>query len=116
MRGRIWHKTEPSAAEASERQNMIDKEKFHVFNYIKKEEYCASMDGMRYMLRKKDKEGKAVLEAVIWPEPCCYAKTPEEKKQRGEFEFSAAGVEAAADWLNGQYREQKPLWELSSKL
>ena len=50
---------------------MIDKEKFHVFNYIKKEEYCASMDGMRYMLRKKDKEGKAVLEAVIWPEPCC---------------------------------------------
>ncbi len=39
---------------------MIDKEKFHVFNYIKKEEYCASMDGMRYMLRKKDGEGGAV--------------------------------------------------------
>jgi hypothetical protein len=33
-----------------------------------------------------------------------------------EFEFSAAGVEEAADWLNGQYQEQKPLWELSSKL
>lgn len=116
MRGRIWHKADPSAAEAFERRNMIDKEKFHVFNYIKKEEYCASMDGMRYMLRKKDGEGGAVLEAVIWPEPCCYAKTPEEKKQRMEFEFSAAGVEEAADWLNGQYQEQKPLWELSSKL
>lgn len=30
---------------------MIEKDKFHIFNYIKKEEYCASMDGMRYMLK-----------------------------------------------------------------
>lgn len=32
---------------------MIDKDKFHMFNYIKKEEYTGSMEGMRYMLRKK---------------------------------------------------------------
>ena len=44
---------------------MIDKEKFHVFNYIKKEEYTASMEGMRYMLKKKEAEGESVLEAVI---------------------------------------------------
>lgn len=95
---------------------MIDKEKFHVFNYIKKEEYCASMDGMRYMLKKKENEGGAVLEAVIWPQPYCYAKTPEEKKQRKEFAFSSEGVEEAAGWLNEQYQEQKSLWDLSSKL
>ncbi len=95
---------------------MIEKEKFHVFNYIKKEEYTASMDGMRYMLKKKDKEEGSVLEVIIWPQPCCYAKTPEEKKQRKEFEFSAKGVEEAADWLNEQYIQQKPLWELSKKL
>ena len=35
---------------------MIDKEKFNVLNYVKKEEYCGSMDGMRYMLKKKEKE------------------------------------------------------------
>mgnify|MGYP000661060363 CR=1 FL=1 len=35
---------------------MIEKDKFHIFNYIKKEEYCASMDGMRYMLKKHKKK------------------------------------------------------------
>lgn len=100
---------------------MIDKERFHVFNYVKKEEYCASMEGMRYMLKKKeteteDGEKKTVLEVIIWPEPYCYAKTEEEKKQRKDFSFSAQGVEEAADWLNEQYKLQRPLWELSKKL
>lgn len=95
---------------------MIDKEKFHVFNYVKKDEYTASMDGMRYMLKKKEKEEGSVLEVIIWPEPYCYTKTPEEKKQRTEFPFSAEGVEQAADWLNEQYLQQKPLWELSKEI
>lgn len=95
---------------------MIDKEKFHVLNYVKKEEYAASMDGMRYMLRKKDSEEGTKLEVIIWPAPNCFAKTEEEKKQHKEFTFSAEGVEEAADWLNEQYVAQKPLWELSKKL
>lgn len=95
---------------------MIEKEKFHVLNYIKKEEYTASMDGMRYMLKKKDSGEGEKLETVIWPEPYCYAKTPEEKKQRMEFEFTAQGVMEAADWLNEQYMAQKDLWELSKKM
>ncbi len=95
---------------------MIEKEKFHIFNYIKKEEYTAGMDGMRYMLKKKETEDGAKLEVIIWPQPYCYAKTPEENKQRMEFDFSQAGVEEAADWLNEQYVQQKPLWELSKKL
>lgn len=94
---------------------MIDQEKFHIFNYIKKEEYCASMDGMRYMLKKKEAE-ETVLECIIWPEPYCYAKTPEENKMRKEFEFSAEGVKEAGNWLNEQYIQQKALWELSKKL
>lgn len=92
---------------------MIDKEKFHVLNYIKKEEYTASMDGMRYMLKKKEEEGESRLEAVIWPEPYCYAKTEEEKKLRKEFPFSAEGVTQAADWLNEQYEAQKDFWKAS---
>ena len=95
---------------------MIDREKFHVFNYVKKEEYCASMDGMRYMLKKKAAGEGDVLEVIIWPEPYCFAKTPEEKKQRKEFEFSAGGVAKAADWLNQQFTEQKSLWDLSKNL
>ena len=95
---------------------MIDKEKFHVLNYVKKEEYTASMEGMRYMLRKKDGEDGPKLETIIWPEPYCYAKTPEENKQRMEFDFTAQGVTEAADWLNAQYTEQKGLWELAKKM
>lgn len=95
---------------------MIEKEKFHVLNYVKKEEYCASMDGMRYMLKKKDSREEVKLEVIIWPEPYCYARTEEEKKQRMEFPFTAEGVEQAADWLNKQYLDQKPLWELSKKM
>lgn len=95
---------------------MIEKEKFNVLNYVKKEEYCGSMEGMRYMLKKKDGEDGAKLEVIIWPEPFSYAKTEEEKKQRREFELTADGVAEAADWLNLQYVEQKPLWELSKRM
>ena len=94
---------------------MIDKEKFHVFNYVKKDEYTASMDGMRYMMKKKDKEEGSVLEAIIWPEPHCYAKTPQENKQGTEVAVTGEGVAQAADWLNEQYLQQKSLWELSKK-
>lgn len=90
---------------------MIDKDKFHVLNYIKKEEYTGSMDGMRYMLKKKEKEDGSGLEVIIWPEPYCFAKTPEEKKQRREFALSADGVREAADYLNAVYQEQKEVWE-----
>lgn len=95
---------------------MIVKDNFHIFNYVKKEEYSASMDGMRYMLRKRENENENVLEVIIWPEPYCCAKTEEEKKQRREFAFSPEGIMQAADWLNEQYVEQKPLWELSKRM
>ena len=65
------------------------------------------------MLRKKETEDGTVLEVVIWPEPYCYAKTEEAKKQRMDFTFSQEGVMEAADWLNEQYEVQKALWEIS---
>ena len=71
---------------------------------------------MRYMLKKKTDEDGDRLEAVIWPEPLCYARTQEEKKQRREFAFTEEGVKEAADWLNLQYEQQKPLWELSKTM
>ena len=92
---------------------MINKESFNVLNYVKKEEYTASMDGMRYMLRKKEIPDGNALEVIIWPEPYCYAKTEEAKKQRMEFPFTMDGIMEAADWLNEQYEVQKPLWEIS---
>ena len=83
---------------------MIEKEKFHVLNYVKKEEYTGSMEGMRFMLKKKASGEETRLETIIWPEPFGYGKTPEEKKQRKEFPLSAEGVEQAVDWMNEQYK------------
>lgn len=91
---------------------MIDKDKFHVLNYVKKEEYTGSMEGMRYMLRKIMVGEDAKLEVIIWPEPFGYAKTPESKKQKMEFAFNNEGLEQAVDWMNEQHEMQSALWNL----
>ena len=91
---------------------MIEKEKFHILNYVKREEYTGSMDGMRYMLKKKATEEQTLLEVIIWPEPFGYAKTPEEKKQRTDFAFTEEGLAEAVDWMNEQYEQQRELWNV----
>ncbi|MCQ2499074.1 MAG: hypothetical protein MJ133_08815 [Lachnospiraceae bacterium] len=90
---------------------MLNRDNFNIFNYIKKEEYIGSMDGMRYMLRKAGDE----MEVVIWPEPYSYAHTSEDLKIKKMFPFSNDGVLEACDYLNEQYISQKELWELSKK-
>lgn len=92
---------------------MIDKDKFHVFNYIKKDDYVGSMDGMRYLLRKTNEE-EPRLELVLWPEPYSYGKTEEKKKQRLYFPFSEAGLSEAVDSMNEQLISQKALWDLTN--
>ena len=89
---------------------MIDKESFHVLNYVRLEEYTGSMDGMRYMLKAISKEE---MEVIIWPEPYAYAYTAEELKIRKVFPISREGVEEACDYLNEQYICQKDVWALS---
>lgn len=84
---------------------MIEKDKFHVLNYVKKEDYTGSMEGMRYMLRKTAADGEPRLEAIIWPEPYNYIKTPEAKKQRMEFPLSEEGLAEAVDWMNERYTQ-----------
>lgn len=95
---------------------MINKDEFHHFNYIKKEELSGSMEGMRYMLKKVSGEDGDKLQTCIWPGPLNFVKTPEEKKMVKEFPFSPEGVEQAADWLNEQYLADKPKWEMGKKL
>lgn len=86
---------------------MIEQEEFKHYNYIMKEELTGSYLGMRYMLKKKG-EG---IEVTIWPEPYCYAKTPEEEKTRHEVKSSPDGVEEARKWLNEQYEAQIDRWK-----
>ena len=85
---------------------MIKAEEFNYLNYIKKEELTGSDTGMRYMLKKSGD----VIVVTIWPEPYCYAKTPEEKKIRKEVALTKEGVEEARAWLNEQHDKMKELW------
>ena len=77
------------------------------FEYIKKDEFFGSFKGMRYRLAKAGDK----IEVVIWPGPLNYTKTPENKKQRKEFDLTWEGKEEAVKWLNEQYELQKPLWD-----
>ncbi len=95
---------------------MIEKNEFHNYNYIKKEELTGSMEGMRYMLKKKSTEEGDVLEVIIWPGPLNYAKTPEEKKVRKELPFSPEGVEMSVDYLNEQFLANPEKWEAGKSL
>jgi len=84
---------------------MIEAEHFKHLNYIKKEPLSGSMDGMRYMLMKKEEDGESYMEGIVWPEPLGYAKTPEEQKTRKRFSLDAQGMAEAIEWLNGMYRK-----------
>lgn len=90
---------------------MIDKQTFHPLNYIKKEEYSGSMDGMRYMLKRIKSGEEDKIKVTIWPEPYGIHKTPEEEKESIEVALTEEGVEEAADWLNAQYEKQKERWK-----
>lgn len=90
---------------------MINKENFNVLNYVKKEEYTGSMDGMRYMLKRDGEE----IVVTIWPEPNSYAHTADDLKTVSRFPLSSEGVSSICDYLNEQYEAQKTLWELSKK-
>jgi hypothetical protein len=89
---------------------MIKKEDIVSFNFIKKENFTGSMQGMRYRLSKQRNDSEDKLEVVIWPEPFAFTVTPEEQKQRIEFDFNQEGKNQAVDWLNEQYEKQKELW------
>ncbi len=89
---------------------MIDKETFHPLNYIKKEEYSGSMDGMRYMLKKAKSGEEDVIRVIIWPEPLNMLRTPEHLRESVDVPLTPEGVEQAADWLNEQYESRKGYW------
>ncbi|MDE6602513.1 MAG: hypothetical protein K2K90_10215 [Lachnospiraceae bacterium] len=89
---------------------MLDKETFHPLNYIKKEEYSGSMEGMRYLLKKVKSGEEDVIRVTVWPEPLGIYHTSEEKKTSTEVPLTAEGVEQAADWINEQYETRKDYW------
>ena len=99
-------------------------------NFLKKEKFSGSSEGMRYRMEKHSFEVpdpdaepavpedgveavqpmKSVTELLctVWPEPFCYEKTPEAVRTARSFPFTEDGVEAARLWLNEEKAEN---WE-----
>lgn len=71
--------------------------------YDKKAVLKASFDGMRYQVEQYQEGEEKLLQATIWPEPFCFEKTPEEKKERRQFPYSEEGLDAAYQWLCQKY-------------
>ena len=85
---------------------MIQREDILSMEYLKKTEYTACHQGMRYRLEQSsDEAGEKKLKVTVWPEPFNFASTPEEQKQYEKFPFSEEGLCRIADWLNERYEE-----------
>lgn len=82
---------------------MIERKDVMPINFIKKENFTGSYQGMRYRMEKREKEEETVLTVTVWPEPYCYAATPDEQKQKENFEFSEEGIVNGVAWLNEQH-------------
>ena len=89
---------------------MLDSETFHPLNYIKKEEYSGSMEGMRYMLKRGRSGEEDIIRVTIWPEPLNLVKTPDDLKETIDVPLTAEGVEQAREWINEQYERRREHW------
>lgn len=87
---------------------MINPEDVLSLEFLKKADcYTGCREGLRYRLRKMQKEDGTVLQAAAWPEPFNFFKTPEEEKSYQEFAFSEDGIADAVRWLNQKLFELK---------
>lgn len=64
--------------------------------YFKKENFSGSLNDIRYLIKKED--DNFVIEA--WQGPYCSTATPDEEKERAQFEFSVEGLDQAVAWLD----------------
>ncbi|MDY3919655.1 MAG: GNAT family acetyltransferase [Candidatus Limivivens sp.] len=80
--------------------------------FLKKERFTGSYHGMQYRLEKTGDE----LKATVFPGPCCFDKTSEEKKTSALFPFDGDGLDQAIAWLNQKYEEKSEEWKAGEKL
>lgn len=82
---------------------MLTRDDFLSLNFVKKEDYTGSHQGMRYMLHQETAEDEKKLQVFIWPEPLGFEATPDEKKLSELFPFNEEGLNEAMNWMNERY-------------
>ena len=106
---------------------MLAHSEYMPLQYIKKQKWSGSFQGMRFLLHKVtekvEHEGEGAseateqiwLEAVVWKEPFAYETTPPETMTRNRFEFSEEGREKAIAWLEEEYDSRKAEWKAAMR-
>lgn len=90
------------------RKSLYDKQEFYRKGAVLKASFC----GMRYQVEKWNKEeDEEVFRATVWPEPFCFEKTPEEKKEMEYFSYTEEGLDEVYDWLCQKYDEERDKWD-----
>lgn len=74
-------------------------------NYIKKERFTGSCEGLRYLLEKAVVEENTQICVCVWPEPFAFDKTEDEKKTFQYFEFNQEGLDEAWNWIGAKQDE-----------
>lgn len=82
---------------------MLTRADFLSLNFVKKEDYTGSYQGLRYMLHQETVDDEKKLQVCIWPEPFGFEATPDEKKLSELFPFSEEGMAQAIEWMNARY-------------
>lgn len=82
---------------------MLKRGDFLSLNFVKKEDFTGSYQGMRFMLHQETVEEEKKLKVYIWSEPLCFDATPDEEKLSELFAFSEEGLAQAIDWMNERY-------------
>ena len=90
---------------------MIKREDILSMEYLKKTEYTACHQGMRYRMEGVSVEGEKKLKVTIWPEPFNVFKTPDEEKTSALFSFDEEGIVDSISWMNDRLEEEKDKWE-----
>ncbi len=89
---------------------MLERSGFMPINYLKKESYTGSFQGMRYKMIKaaagEGEEERTVLRVFHWPEPYGFDATKEEDKSWMDTSFDEAGILEGIRWLNQAYEEK----------
>ena len=96
---------------------MLELKDFMPINFLKKEKFTGSHQGMRFRMEKLETEGEEGprLGVTVWPEPYSYSATPEEEKETLVLDFDADGIAKGVDWLNQQFEVQRARWKSVSR-
>lgn len=82
---------------------MLTRDNFLSLNFVKKEDFTGSHQGMRFMLHQETVEEEKKLKVYVWSEPFGFDATPDEQKLSELFAFSEEGLSQAINWMNERY-------------